>query len=663
MLELVSIFLHYLIEVIKPYLPACIGVLLLSVFGFFFLRGAIHLFRLRKIHIQIERFEKNNTPTKEFEKLFVKDKQLAHLWSEFSETLHKQTVEHEGQQKIRAVRATIPAEMYFNNQFVVDSRLRTELFKHFPGIFTGVGIIGTFFGLMGGLGEFKISENALEMRTRLEALMHTVGEAFLISAAAITIAMVVTLLEKLLLASLYKKTEAIAHAIDAHFDAGVGEEYLSELVSSSKESVSQSKILKDALVTDLKDILREITDAQIAASRENNQSLGNVIAERIEQSLRAPLDKIAATVESASGDQSASAVKMLNDVMVSFSQRLNDLFGGQINGINELNQKTAQGMQDAVAALNTLVGKLEENGKKNANDMGTQLAASIKAMEEQQATINTQTQAIVAKMNEMIQSSQTETQQKLHSTLDILGQKMTQLVGQLNDSQNKVFEENRAREHAMAVRSANSVSQMTASVDSVVEEISKATAIMSQSVTLLASTTSDNIQKMNQGAACLDSAANNFASAGENATNAMNKVSTIATKLSELSGGLTTSSSALQDCLNDYKNQRNAIVELLNDLNTIVSVTKKEASLTGEILKNIESSAEKLNQAQRAANEYLDGVSEVLAESNEKFQQTVVSTLGRVNSEFHDKLSDAVGLLSSSVQELDDVFNSLPTRR
>jgi hypothetical protein len=39
---------------------------------------------------------------------------------------------------------------------------------------------------------------------------------------------------------------------------------------------------------------------------------------------------------------------MLQDVMASFSQRLNDLFGGQISGLNELNQQTARSIQEAV---------------------------------------------------------------------------------------------------------------------------------------------------------------------------------------------------------------------------------------------------------------------------------------------------------------------------
>jgi hypothetical protein len=300
--------------------------------------------------------------------------------------------------KTVATRATVPSELYFNSQFVVDGRLRTEFFKHLPGLFTGIGIIGTFSGLITGLNAFQLSENASTVRASLVSLMNSVGEAFVVSATAISAAMVVTFIEKLLLASLYRRTEDIAHAIDASFDAGAGEEYMSRLVRASEDSASQSKILKDALVKELGELLRELTTSQIAsskesqlqlaerlaqtskeqieASRQDNKALGVTIAESIQQSLQGPLQDIANTVKSASGDQSATAARMLQDIMASFSQRLNDLFGGQIAGLSDLNQQTTKSIQDAVVTLQTLVSNIEESSRRSTDAMAERIARS-----------------------------------------------------------------------------------------------------------------------------------------------------------------------------------------------------------------------------------------------------------------------------------------------
>lgn len=454
----------------------------------------------------------------ELKKLFAKDERLTHLWKQYQDSLHSQREERDGQMIVAAIRSTVPAEIYFSNQYVVDSRLRTEFFKHLPGIFTGIGIIGTFTGLINGLRHFQVTDNAIEVRTSLELLMHSVGEAFLISASAILLAMVVTFIEKLVLASLYRQTEEIAHAIDARFDSGAGEEYLSRLVKASEDSASQSKILKDALVRDLGALLRELTDAQLAsgeklhqslverldlattrqteAAREANKELGTVIAASIEKSLQGPLNDIASTVKSASGDQSSTAIGMLKDVMTSFSQRLNDLFGGQINGINDLNKQAAQGIQDAVNALNSLVAKMEDNGRRSTEDMASQMTAAIKAMVDRQGEINSQTQSFVEQIHKFVETSQAETNDKWQVALEALGQKMSTLLDNLSESQVKVFDSNRAREESMSDRATSMVSGLTKNIETAVQVMSAASKTMAQSVSILTDVTVSSIDKI-----------------------------------------------------------------------------------------------------------------------------------------------------------------------
>jgi ABC-type transporter Mla subunit MlaD len=662
------------LRLFATYVPHVLGVLTLLSILFFFLRGLWYRARLGSVLRKL-RVVNAKTSREAIQEIFP-TKRLRHLWKEYDETLHPQHEEQDGQRQVSAIRSTIPAETYFNDQYVVDSYLGTEFFKHLPGIFTGLGIIGTFGGIIEGLGQFQVSENAATVRQSLESLMHSVGHAFLVSGCAIALAMVFTLLEKLLLASLYRKTEDISHAIDSHFESGAGEEYLSRLVDASEASASQAKILKDALVNDLKQVLQELTqsqieagkalhDQQLAAAKEGNQSLGEIISSSIEKSLKTPLDEIAASVKSASGDQSKAAIDMLNDVMVHFSQRLNDLFGGQINGINELNKQTAEGMQDAVASLNTLLGRLEDSGKRATDEMAAKMATSIQAMEERQASINAQTQEFVDQIRKLVENSQTETQHKLQSTLETMGQQMTAILGTLSESQAQVFAENRAREQAMADRTSSAVSQMSGSVETAIQEISAASQAMTQSVAALSSATSSSVDKMNTGAERLGTAASSFAIAGERVTEVMTQAATISGKLTEVSGSLSTSSTSLQEALRDYRTQREALASLLSEVRQTIELARKEASITTDALQRIETSTTKLGTAQKAADEYLDGVNQVLTDSSASFREAVVSTLSKVNYEFHEKLSAAVGLLSTAVQELESGLGTIaaPNRR
>jgi hypothetical protein len=84
-------------------------------------------------------------------------------------------------------RSTTLAETFFTEQALIDTPLKTEFYKHLPGILTGLGIIGTFSGLIVGLIRFEVSGDADKVRSSLNGLIQSVGYSFIVSAAAITL--------------------------------------------------------------------------------------------------------------------------------------------------------------------------------------------------------------------------------------------------------------------------------------------------------------------------------------------------------------------------------------------------------------------------------------------------------------------------------------------
>nr|WP_298681682.1 anti-phage ZorAB system protein ZorA [uncultured Dongia sp.] len=644
--------------------------LLTALFVFFFLLPGIwHGVRFRLLRNRLTSASSQNAIT-EFDEIFAKHKRLDYLWREYRESLHIQRIERDGKTEIIAVRATGPAEIYFNNQFLVDTRRHTEFFKHLPGIFTGIGIIGTFGGLIQGLQKLDVSDPT-KSQTSLKFLMDDVSQAFLISATAITLAIAITFIEKFLLAWLYRLTEQIAHTIDERFVSGVGEEYLSRLVTSSEESASQSRILKDALVSELGDLLRELTEAQIAsareqqgqmvtrlteAAREDSRNLASAIAEGIQTSLQGPLRDIAEVVKTAAGDQSASAGRMLQDVMTSFSQRLNDLFGGQISGLSDLNKQTAQSMQEAVGTLRTLVSNIEESSRRSTDTMAERMAQAIEKMEARQEAINTQSIAFVEQIKQLTSTSQTETSHKIQATLETIGSQVSDMLEKLTDSQTAAYENNRAREQAMSERTQTAVGAMTDSVDTAIKEIANASSLMAENMQLLTHATNISIDKMNLGAGQISAAADSFASAGQRVASVIDQAALVSARMSETSGALISGATALQELLNDYRAQRDAVGLLMTELRNVVESARKEAALTGDILARIENSAARLGTAQTQADTYLDGVSKVLAEAHQSFADEIKRTLDRANHEFHTKLTSAVQLLSATILELDSTL-------
>ena len=488
------------------------GLVVFAIFGlslaflwWFFRPAVFGWIKLVKIGASLKEFSARPTPN-DLEKVFSSDERLREQWAQYSESLHQQHEEKNGMMQAGPWRATLPAEVFFNPQNIVDGRLNVEFFKHLPGILTGIGIIGTFAGLIHGLEGFNIGGSDPEqVKKSLDGLMNSVKHAFWVSAGAILAAMVITVLEKFLLSRLYSRVEWIAGAVDKFFEGGAGEEYLSRLVRASEDSASQSKILKDALVKDLGDLLKNLTATQLNASNKFNQELINQIKESAEQqkkaaqenagvmssaiagsirqSLEGPLQNIAQAVQNSTRDQSASATQILGDVMAGFSERLNSLFGEQISGINELNRQTAQGMQGAADSLNTLVTRLEESSLRSANDMATHTTHAIQTMGEglthiqdrvlennraREEAMNERTHALISGMAERVEVAMREVSTTTASSLG-------EVVATLENSQARVLKGNQTREEQMTQRAQDMVNGLAEQVGVVVNQFRTAT--------------------------------------------------------------------------------------------------------------------------------------------------------------------------------------------
>lgn len=173
------------------------------------------------------------------EQLAHNDPYLGPLWAEYTQAIEAlQPLETSAHQATGPWQANSHAENYFTEQALVDSPLRSNVYKHIPGILTGVGIIGTFTGLIAGLVGFDVS-NPERVQTELSQLVQTVGHAFLVSALAITLAMVFTWIEKSLLTSRYRQVEELQQALDALFTPQGGA-YLERLTLATEMQAALS---------------------------------------------------------------------------------------------------------------------------------------------------------------------------------------------------------------------------------------------------------------------------------------------------------------------------------------------------------------------------------------------------------------------------------------
>ena len=418
-----------------------ISFLLLSVFCFVFCFCRRAIFLWWKLHCAIKNIKKiavdsNGGNLIDLNSIAIKamtTESLRNQWNEYKQTLHPQKkIDEAGQEQVVCWRATSMAETFFSEQVLVDTPLKTEFYKHLPGILTGLGIIGTFSGLIQGLTHFEVSNDPEAVREGLRNLIQGVGHAFFISASAIAMAMILTWIEKSLITARYRQVEMFCQLIDRFFNAGAGEEYLARLVQASETSATQSMHLKDSLVGDLKQILSEVTAQQVHASTQNSQQMSQDLAKAFTETLRLPMERISTAVDRVTSNQGEAVNQMLTDVLANFSAQMQDMFGGQFRGMTDLLGQTNSAMLGTVAKFDQLAENMRDAGQGAASAMAEKLREAIIAMETRQGAMTQQMQKFVEQMRVSSQDSQNEATQKMQTIMTALGDKVSLLISQLD---------------------------------------------------------------------------------------------------------------------------------------------------------------------------------------------------------------------------------------
>lgn len=712
---------------VQPYMVPATVIGLVSFaflcFIFFYFFRAVKIINGLKKYTQSINGIENNEPGNQLQhlqSLFVQP-ELKHAWNEFEESLHSQYELEDGEEKIVRIRATAPSASFFSEQQLVDIPLNTEFFKHLPGILTGVGIIGTFYGLMIGLNHFDPSTPE-QVSSSVNNLLRDVLYAFLGSAFAITFSILITWLEKFCLAKCYKYLEKFTAALDALYDSGVGEEYLASLVKSSNESATQARHLKESLVTDLRDMLLHLANSQKVENerlattlsttyRETGQQFAEQVSGAIENSLKSPLDKIAGAVQTASGDQSGMVQNMLQDVLTAFMAKLDTTFGQQFTNLNEMmgqtvgaiqtmqtgfgallqdmrqvsddsRQGSAQlieqllsemksgqqamqaGMNDMLTSLQASVAKIGAEGEGAGERMARQLEkmfADSEAREKAQAEHMT---AFIEAIQNSVQQGQSATMEKMVASVESLGEQLGSLFGQIDKGQQQISANQQANQQSLHEQTQRVMSEVDDQIKQLVETVASQHQGTTETLRLLAEQTNRQIQDMHTGADKMRLAAERFEHAGDRVSEANHLTADVLNKAQSAGSSLSLATSELTSVVADYRNNREAVSKSIAMLELLAANTQSEQTTRTQFIADLKQHGERLQSYNREAQAFMENVSDVLGKGFEDFSEGVSrsldKTLGKLDVEMAKAstlLAGSVEQIGESVSELDDVLS------
>lgn len=576
---------------------------------------------------------------------------LKHLWEEYADTLHELTKASSGKESLTEIRATVPAETMFTRDVLVDSRLFDEFTRHLPGVLTGLGIIGTFAGLLGGLSTFDPSSPATAV-SGLGPLMRGVEHAFVASGVAIGCAMFVVFFSKLTLAYFYQLVERLHHAIDSLYSTGAGEEYLSRLVNASELNATHTSQLKDALVEDLSKMMSNLIDRQIDAHEKATQSLGDRIGDSIIGSLAEPMKKVGDAIEHTNKGNGEQVTGMLETLLTGFMAKLEDTFGGQMRGINEQMQKSMDAMTAVQGSLQGLLVDIKKTNEQATNQMSGKLEDAMKQATENQSMLTDQMREFVGEFRKLASEEQSKSKHAMdEAVMKVLGEVSLAMEALETTRKSSALDE-KGRNDELSHKTTEMVGGLSGQVNALLGAVSEQVNKTQKNIESLGQVSMRAIEGMNQGALTMGTAAARFESAGNSVTTVFDKSSKVSDQLSTVSSTLQAASLAVQKGFEQYDSTRRTVDAQVAALMGLIESAKKEAGVSQELVANLKASAVSLRDAESASRAHLEQVNAALVKSFTDFGSSLVGQVKSTIAETDRHLSQGTGHLQGVVAEL-----------
>lgn len=584
-----------------------------------------------------------------------------HLWDEYKDTLHPLEKASGETGLLFEIRATMPAEAFFTRDVLVDSRMFDDFVRHLPGVLTGLGIIGTFAGLLTGLTDFHPTPETAAVS--LDSLLKGVAHAFLASAAAIGCAMAVLFIEKLVLAFFYGKVEQLNQAIDALYAMGAGEEYLARLTQSAEKSEVHAAQLKEALVEDLKAMMTNLVDRQIEAQEQATKALGDQISKGITEGLKKPMEEIASGLDENRKDQGTAVHGLLETVLTAFMSRLEDTFGGQMRGINESMERSIGAMANVQVSLQKLLENIEKSTESAASHMSQKLEDALRQAAANQQVMTDQMREFVQEFRMLVTHEQTKSKQIMDEAMSNVLMQLSTAMEHLRHARTVSAQEEADRQKELAKHTGELVGSLSSQMDTLLLSVAEQVEKTQRNIEAINAVSTRAIDGMNQGALTMGSAAQRFETAGSSVCTIFEREKAVADQLQATATTLQSAALAVKHGYDLYDNTRKTVENHVNTLTALIENAKRETGLTTKIIDDLERIVEQLRVAETQSQQYLEKVNGALTKAFTDFGAQMSHQVANTIKQTDTHLSGGMNHLRGVVGELAVALSKLPRAR
>ena len=334
---------------------------------------------------------------------FKENPYFQHQWMEFDETLRKMrdggTV---------AYFNTVEASYFLNEETLFYQKMDSSFFFAVPALLTGIGIFGTFMGLVIGLKYFVDIDlsNSTAMNNAMGQLLKGVPISFLTSFWGI--------LFSLILNGLLARVKDRVSKLVGNFSRKL-ESIFPRHISAEGEGLFEIKKELEKHTVSLESFSTKLSIA-VCESIENS----------INKSLAPSIDKITAVMESFSMQNSENVTKTLGDLVSKFSNSISGAAKEESARLSGVMQNVSETLQQSHVALSALLQQLDQT-MNNQKDLSNIQSNSIQGVIETVKNFDSS-----AELMSKLTNNQLDTLNKFGDVLDNVNS-IKEITGDLND--------------------------------------------------------------------------------------------------------------------------------------------------------------------------------------------------------------------------------------
>ena len=398
---------------------AVIGAFWLLSVGWLFRQGGPLWFKLRRMNGDLKNLRGEEAFAKGFEGYNRKATEpFALAWTEFAETLILPESESDD-----PIRNTSEVSRYLNDATIISPRISSGFYQAVPNLLTGVGILGTFFGLAAGVGSASSglsSSKPAEITAALQQLLGGASLAFWTSIAGISASILFLIVERFVSRRLHVELGKWVGAIESRLERVTSEGVALEQLDQAKRTTTQLERFNTDLIFSLEQALEE--------------KIAGRLSPQLEQLLQA--------VEGLREDRATDSGQMIEQALVRFTDALQKKTGSQFEDmattVDDLNRTLKESADAQAQTQREVRGALDSvlTSVRTAMDTGaTAMTDTLKqSLDEVTGVLSGASEQLATRLTASSKEAAAELQDTVSSTTQKLAETGANAAAQITGS-------------------------------------------------------------------------------------------------------------------------------------------------------------------------------------------------------------------------------------